>query len=69
MKCEKEEFIEGFFKLLKRETIEECEQYVIQAYTNFKLNDREFDYHMGIIVGFKMCYTDYKMIIDEYDFE
>ena len=55
MKCEKEEFIEGFFKLLKKETIEECEQYVIQAYANFKLTDREFDYHFGIITGYKMC--------------
>ena len=58
MKCEKEEFIKGFFELLKKETIEECEQYVIQAYANFKLNDMEFDYHFGIITGYKMCMNE-----------
>lgn len=65
MKCEKEEFINGFFKLLKKETLEECEHYVMQAYANFKLDNREFDYHMGIIVGFKMCYDSLYWSDDE----
>ena len=54
-KCEKEEYMYGFFKLLKKDTIEECEKYVKQAYINFKITDRDFNYYFGIITGYKMC--------------
>ena len=62
----KEEYSEKFCELLKIDTLEECEEYITQLYANYKISDTDFDFNMGIIVGFRMCYIDHKMIIDEY---
>lgn len=57
------EIDEKFYELLKVDSLEECQAYIIILYANFKINDRDFDYYMGIICGFRMCCIDYEMII------